>query len=88
MPDFEDSFECRYEVDDGYVGKARPVRFHVPADDIYPEMDESDLRQMFDEMMQDHFEMNICPYAVNEDDFVEWGLEVIENMKNNPEDTL
>jgi hypothetical protein len=73
-----EKFEGYYEVEDGYVGKSRPVYFSVHESDIDEDMDEEDLRNLYDKEAKDHFEKNIYYAVSREDQFVEWAKEVID----------
>ena len=66
------SFECRYEIGDGYVGKARPLCFNISAEDIEDDMETEDLIEIFQEEMEEHFRQNVQPGEINQDDFLEW----------------
>jgi hypothetical protein len=59
-------------VADGYVGKERPHYFSIDASNLEEDMDDSDLRELFEDSMQGHFEQNVFPESENKEAFVEW----------------
>jgi hypothetical protein len=69
------SFMGRYEVDDGYVGGSRPQSFEIKDWEIDEDMTEEELREIYRDEMQNHFEQNIFPGGNNEDEFIEWAKE-------------
>ena len=75
-------FTCTYEVEDGFVCGRRPHSFYATEDDIKDDMREADLRELYREMVEADFTLNIHPCGENEDEFVEWALGVIEWEKN------
>ena len=86
MKDNQDTFECEYEVEDNYVGPSRPHYFRIHGSDLDEDMTENDLVNLFEERMQEAFEQKLCPYGKNQDDFMDWALEVIETLKEENED--
>lgn len=73
-------FKATYQVEDGYAGGSRPRHFDISADDIEDDMNEEDLKIMFDDLMYSDFNDNIYPYPVqrSRDEFVKWGLNILE----------
>jgi len=75
-------FEATYEVDDGYAGSNRPQYFNVEDYELYEDMDDDEIKEIFFSLMQEDFQMSVSPYATNLDEFVEWAKERIKNMEN------
>lgn len=80
-----DKFTATYKVDDGYVGKSRSQHFELDEGDIDPDMDESELRSLFNDAMEEDFKVNINYYSSDEDRFVEWAKEVQEEQREEDE---
>lgn len=76
-----DKFKGIYEIDDGYVGKAAPQYFNIDSSDIDEFMEVDELAEIFEDAMQADFEQTIFPCAENKEAFIEWGLEIIEALK-------
>lgn len=74
-------FEATWEAADGYVGKSRPqyVTFHGGMLD--PDMTEQELRNLFNETIEEDFEQTVSWSSEDEDEFVKWAQERIEAMK-------
>lgn len=73
-------FTARYCIDDGYVGN-RPKYFSISEHDIEDDMDESELRSLYQESVDDAFRRDISAYGENENEFVEWALATIKASK-------
>lgn len=76
-------FRATYEVADGYAGQAAPQYFSISSDEIDDDMSDDDIREIFYDLMQNHFECFISPEATEEhiDDFVRWAKEQIANRE-------
>lgn len=81
----DDIFTVTWDIDDGYAGKARPHHFGITADNIDVDMDEIELRRLFNEQLEQEFEKRISYYSSDEDAFVEWAGDM--NTKDKQEDT-
>ena len=77
----DNEFEAQFQAEDGYCGGSRPKWFFINADDIEYDMDESDLRNMFQDLMSEAFLDQVYPVSKDEDAFVEWAKKRIEEMK-------
>ena len=79
-----EKFEVTWEVEDGYIGKSRPQRFHISEDDFDISEDateeeiEEDAGILFDDMLQQEFENNIYPSSDKREDFIEWVKNIIK----------
>ena len=74
MSSKKDYFTVTFYVDDGYVGKDRPLQFEINTNDFDLEDFDTD-EEMYDffwEMVQEEFQNNV--HATSDDDtkFVEW----------------
>ena len=74
-------FYVQYEIEDGYVGKSRPQYFTINTGDLYEDMDEDDIREVYRSAVTDDFQEKITACGVNEDKFVEWALEQVEQKQ-------
>jgi hypothetical protein len=67
-----DTFEARYEVEDGYAGKSRPQRFKIRSGDLEGDMSDAELEKLFSVAVQDDFEQRIYPTEGNVEEFKTW----------------
>ncbi len=74
-------FKAIYDVSDGYVGKSRPKYFTIAEGELDNDMTEDELRELFQQSMQNNFEQDITPYQQNEDEFVEWAKNILAKDK-------
>lgn len=70
-------FKARYEVDDGYVGGARPQHVTIDESDIEEDMGEGELRELYQDYVEEDFRQRISAYGQNEDEFVAWAKQII-----------
>jgi len=82
----KDYFIVRYEIADGYVGGSRPQEFSVRKHEIEEDMDESDIHDLFLEMLQADFEQTASPEPSNKDEFMAWAAKVIANKERESDD--
>ena len=82
----KNTFECCYEVDDGYVGGSRYHYFELWGSEIDEDMTEEDLGNLFEERMQEAFLQKLCPYGKNKEAFIDWASGVIETLKEENKD--
>lgn len=75
------TFEARYQVDDGYAGGARPQAFEISAEDIEDDMSESDLQDLYHTMCEEDMQQRIGCCVMRVDEFVEWAQSVISARK-------
>ncbi len=73
-----EKFQARYEVADGYVGKSRPLYVSISADDLYEDMTDEDIKEVYEENIDSHFEQNVRPEGENEEEFLTWAKETIK----------
>lgn len=73
-------FQAEYSVDDGYVGKSRPHYFEIDGRDIEDDFTESDIEDLFNELMQRSFEDSIFPSG-DPTTFIEWGKAVLDERR-------
>lgn len=66
-------FEALYSVDECANW------FKLNADDIEDDMDDMDLRDLFERKMASHFEINVVPNESNVNEFVRWGRVVLKS---------
>ena len=69
-----EKFKARYQVQDGYVGGARPKQFNISSDDLEDDMNEDDLVEFYESAVQDHFDEHVSPSADRVDEFVTWAM--------------
>jgi hypothetical protein len=81
----ENGFEAIWEVDDGYAGGSAPQYTIINDDDLYPDMDDDEIRTLFDELIQESFNEKISWYSKSREDFVDWAHKRIEAMKEGAE---
>ncbi len=67
-----DKFHVKYEIDDGYVGGARPQRFNIGADNLEDGMTDAEIEQLLDDMTHEDFLQKASPCIDNRDEFVAW----------------
>lgn len=67
-----DYFNCRYELEDGYVGGSRPQTFRVRAADLEDDVSDEALEQAFHAMAEEHRNENIGIASLNIDEFKQW----------------
>lgn len=72
-------FEVTWEADDGYCGGSRPHSFHIRAEDIEEDMTEKELSDLFWDEVQNDFQQRVSPVSRDEDEFIAWAKEQIEN---------
>ena len=75
-------FRVKYQVNDGYVGKDRPLYFHISDSDIDDDMCDEDLEELFMDKIQDDFEYKVSPEGENFEEFLEWANEIQDDRKN------
>lgn len=75
-------FRARYSVADGYAGGSRPQYFRISTSDLAPGMERGELEEVFNDLMQFHFDQNIFPegYDSSMEEFVEWATGEISAM--------
>jgi acetylglutamate synthase len=76
-----DSFEVKWQADDGYAGGSRPQHFNIDSNVLDDSMTESDLRQMFQEELEQEFANKVHAVTQDEDAFVRWAQAKIEILK-------
>jgi len=74
-------FQAEYEVDDGYVGPARPKYFEIFEEDIEDDMEDEDFEDLFYVEMDEAFNQDISPYPRNLEEFKVWAREVRDKKK-------
>lgn len=67
-----DEFEVRWQVEDGYVGGARPQDCDLSELDIEDNMSDEDLRELLYDTVRYEFEANISFFIDNESEALEW----------------
>lgn len=74
-------FKARYEISDGYVGKARPIYCNICSSELEDDMTDDEIEELYHGSVQDHFEQNISPESENLDEFIEWAKSEISKME-------
>lgn len=78
-------FSATYTVADGYANqRGRPHHFNIHASDVEDDMTDDDLGGLYEHLMQEHFDQNICPEEGNVSEFIAWARGIIESRA--PED--
>lgn len=75
------NFDIEWEIDDGYVCGNRPHTTNVDDDILDDEMDDSDLEELYHEIVVEEFMQNISNYGTNLEEFKEWAQTAIKAMK-------
>jgi hypothetical protein len=73
----KNDFECRYELEDGYVGKSRPQTFYILESDLEDGMTDADLDNLFHEMAEEHRNREIGIAEQNVSEFKAWAREML-----------
>jgi hypothetical protein len=67
-----EKFKITYAVDDGYISGDRPQHTSITADELDGGETDQDLKDLFWEEIQRHFNENIRPFSPQEDEFIAW----------------
>lgn len=67
-----DKFKITYEANDGYVGGARPQYTSIDIDELGGNESDQDLKDLFWNEIQRHFQETVNPHSEQEDEFVAW----------------
>lgn len=73
-------FRGEYSIE-GAGPDSSVVSFRIPEREIEDDATEDDLREVFEQSMQHHFELNIYPYEENLSEFITWARGTIEARK-------
>lgn len=73
-------FQASYSIDDGYAGNRRH-NFKLSSNEFDEFTTDEELKEIFNEIMQEHFEQNVYPIANNLDEYLDWAKKQIEEMK-------
>lgn len=66
------NFTITYDIDDGYVGGARPHYIKICADDLVGDESDDLLRKIFWEFIEEDFRQNVNPTSKQEEVFLLW----------------
>jgi hypothetical protein len=75
------TFEARYQVDDGYVGKERPKHFKINANELEEDMDREELIEFYHQYVEDHFQENVHPSPEHVEEFVAWAQQQLQQRQ-------
>jgi hypothetical protein len=75
------SFRVTYEAEDGYVGSRRPLSFNIFEYDLWDDMKDEDIEELFYVAIQEDFEQRVSPASDDLNDFKAWAKERIEESK-------
>jgi len=66
----EEHVTVRWEIEDGYVGKARPQTTKIPLEEFEEDMSDSDILNLVEEYVEEDFRNTVFYGIVNEDEVV------------------
>lgn len=71
-----EKFKVKYQAADGYVGKERPLYFHIDSSEVEDDMGDEELSELYYDMVQNDFEQKVSAEGENLDEFLEWARSV------------
>lgn len=74
-----ETFEARYQVDDGYAGGSRPQHFRVHPSEIQDDMSDEEIADLYTEMCEEDMRQKIGCSPERIDKFVKWARDVLNN---------
>lgn len=83
-----DMIEVRWEIEDGYVGKARPQSFKIDMDDMVRSCETAEeAARYIDDALQQDFEDKISWYSKNKQDVLDAWRTAYDNWITSQETT-
>jgi hypothetical protein len=76
-----EKFKAIYLIGCKYPTSNMPMDFSIDSSAIEDDMDDADLRDLYGELCEEHFELNVTADYRREDEFIEWAKQQIAKRK-------